>query len=436
MAINYKFLIFSALAVLIGPFFLNAGAFASTQDDIEAKSKQIEELVRQIERYQQQIDEKGKFSRTLGNEIEILNAKISQIQAEIRSLSLSIEKTGTEIDQTSGQIQEAEDKLAKHRAGLASSLKALDQTEQDNLLEIILKNDSLSVFFDSLNSLQVAQDNLRVAIGKVKELKTDLEEKREVLADQKKDLEYLKGIQEVEKRSVNSVRGEKNSLLKATKGEEAKFQELVKKSKSDIEKIRAQIFYLEQNGVSAEEAVKYAQLAAIALGIRPAFLLGILEIESGLGRNVGTGNWQKDMYECYLKLKKPQRAEQEKNAFLAIVNKLGLNPDTVKVSREPNYGCGGALGPAQFIPTTWLGYEEEVSRLTGHNPPSPWNVEDAFTASAIKLARAGANKQTKAGETAAAKAYISGKTTCSTRTCNYYTNAVLRKAEAIEKVMR
>ena len=421
---------------MLNPVFVNAQTNASVQDEIKTKSQQIQELQQQIEEYQRQIEEKGKFSKTLTNELDILNAKISQIQAEIRSLSLSIEQTGEEITSTTGQILETKNRLAKFRLALASSLRILDQVEQDNLVEIILKNKNFSSFFDSLNSLQIAQENLRVTIEEIKELKSDLENKGEELREQKKEFEYLKSIQEIEKKSSDQIRSNKKNILKATKGEETKFQQLVKKSKADIEKIKAQIFYLQQNGVSAEEAVKFAQLAAIAVDIRPAFLLGILEVESGLGRNVGTGNWLKDMYQCYLKLKKPERAEQEKNAFFAIVNKLGLNPDTVKVSREPNYGCGGALGPAQFIPTTWLGYEEDVARLTGHSPPNPWNVEDAFPASALKLSRAGATSKTRAGETAAAKAYISGKSTCFTQTCNYYANAVLRKATEIEDVIR
>ncbi len=419
----------AGLLIFLNPLFIDA----SVQEDIEIKNKQIDELRKQIDEYQSQIEQKNGLAKSLTNELDILNAKVSQIQAEIRSLSLSIDEAASEIDQTTAQIQDAEDKISKHRSGLASSLKTLDQTEQDNLMEIILKNETFSSFFNNLNNLQNTQENLKATIGKIKELKNDLKDKEDKLLEQKKELEGLKNIQQIEKRSAEAVRNDKKNLLKTTKGEEAKFQQLVKKSQADIEKIRAQVFYLQQNGVSAEEAVKFGQLAAIGVGIRPAFLLGILEIESGLGKNVGTGNWLDDMYQCYLRLKKPQRAEQEKNAFLEIVNKLGLNPETVKVSREPNYGCGGALGPAQFLPTTWLGYEADVARLTGHQPPNPWNIEDAFTASAIKLARAGADDKTRTAEIGAAKAYIGGKTTCSSRICNYYANAVLRKAAEIEQ---
>jgi membrane-bound lytic murein transglycosylase B len=129
------------------------------------------------------------------------------------------------------------------------------------------------------------------------------------------------------------------------------------------------------------------------------------------------------------------RAETEKNAFLQITSRLGLDPNSVKVSREPTYGCGGAMGPAQFIPSTWLAYEAEVARLTGHNPPSPWNTQDAFTAAAVKLARGGAT--TRAGEEGAARAYVGGSTKCGVgnpgHICTTYSRTVLQKAAEIEK---
>lgn len=91
------------------------------------------------------------------------------------------------------------------------------------------------------------------------------------------------------------------------------------------------------------------------------------------------------------------------------------------------------MGPAQFIPTTWLGYEADVIRITGHNPPSPWNFQDAFTASAVKLSRGGATSKDRAGEIRAAKAYISGNPVCATATCNNYANTIQQKAALIER---
>lgn len=408
-------------------------SFAALEDEIANRQKQIEELQRQIDEYQNQIETNRSQARTLETEINALNAQIHQIELTVRSLELSIGQTSDEISDTESKISEAENKINKHKQAIGQFLKITYENDQKTLTEILLANDNISDFFTALNNLRVNHEKLQLTIDEMQQLKVYLEEHQESLEEKRSEFERLRGLEAIERSSLSGTKNSKNKILKDTKGQEKKFQELVVKSQKDIEALRSQITYLEQNGVTAEEAVKFGQLSAIATGIRPAFLIAILEVESGLGKNVGKGNWMDDMYNCYKRLGKPSRAEAEKTAFLAIVAKLGLNPDTVKVSKEPNYGCGGALGPAQFLPSTWLGYEDQVARLTGHNPPNPWSIEDAFMASAIKLANGGATSKDKTGETRAAKAYISGKPSCTSRICNYYSSAVLRKATEIEK---
>lgn len=403
------------------------------EGEIEEKSKQIQELERQIQELAVQAEQKRKEARTLENEVGGLDSQIRIIELEVKKTQITISQTSEEITETSKKIQEAEETIGKHKSALAQAIRILNRNDNESLTEIIFKYDSLSDFFSNLYNIQTTQDSLKVSIQNIKVLKTDLEETKEELRSKKLELERYKLIQEIDKRSVNNAKKEKNNLLKETKGKESQFQKLIQQSKFDIERIKEQVFFLQQNGISVEDAVKFAQLSALRVGIRPAFLLAILEIESGLGKNVGKGNWLDDMYECYLRLRKPERAETEKAAFFAIISKLGLDPNSVKVSREPNYGCGGAIGPAQFIPSTWLAYEEEVARLTGHNPPNPWSIEDSFIASAIKLARGGASGKTTNDEDKAARIYISGKGSCRSRICNYYANAVKRKAEQIEK---
>ncbi|MEK7603927.1 MAG: lytic murein transglycosylase, partial [Patescibacteria group bacterium] len=94
---------------------------------------------------------------------------------------------------------------------------------------------------------------------------------------------------------------------------------------------------------------------------------------------------------------------------------------------------GGAMGPAQFIPSTWVGYIDEVAKLTGHSLPNPWNVEDAFIAAAVKLSKDGASSQNRAGEVAASKRYYCGSATSTKSGCINYANSVQRLADEIEK---
>ena len=107
---------------------------------------------------------------------------------------------------------------------------------------------------------------------------------------------------------------------------------------------------------------------------------------------------------------KPSRDHEP---FLAITAELGMDPDITPVScpmrdsRGNQIGWGGAMGPAQFIPSTWMGYKDKVSAVTGKSA-NPWDIRDAFIAAAIKLKAGGAG--TIDGEWAAAMIYFSGST--------------------------
>lgn len=426
----------------VGIFMMPHAVGASIQDEINQKQAQIQELQRQIDAYEAQAETAGAQSRTLQNEIAKLNAQIGQITAQIKQLNASIDQAGLEIRQTSDEISDAERTIALHRGALAQYLRITDQADQQSFAQIVLQNETLSDFFDYIHRLQLTQENISRNIQAVRQIQQSLDDYRNTLEGKKEELERLKGLTEIQQRGLATTKSSKNTILKETKGQEVKFQQLIKQTKQDLERLKAEMTYLQANGITVEDAVKYGQLAAIGAGIRPAFLLALLEIESHLGRNVGTGNWRDDMYLCYQRLanyytSKKQyylnRAETEKNAYFKVVTSLGLDPDTQKVSKEPSYGCGGAMGPAQFIPSTWLSYAESVMRLTGRSIASPWNTEDAFTAAAIKLARGGATSKTRAGEVAAAKSYIGGNPNCSQAICNSYANTVLQKATEIER---
>jgi len=162
--------------------------------------------------------------------------------------------------------------------------------------------------------------------------------------------------------------------------------------------------------VTFGEAVEIAKWASSHTGVRAAFLLAILTQESNLGKNVGTCNRAGDPPEkSWRMVMKPDRDQQP---FQQITTDLGLDIETTPVScpmrqNGKQVGWGGAMGPAQFIPSTWMGYKDKVAAITGKTA-DPWDIKDAFLASAIKLKAGGAG--TVQGEWAAAMRYFSGGT--------------------------
>lgn len=416
-------------------------AFAQERADLERQLQQLEEEAQTLDRSIQQTQ--GEV-RTLDNEVKTINAEVKRRELEIRRLTLAIRKTGIEIQQKSEGVALLTQKIGKSRAALAGSLFLLSTHEDDDGLSILLKHRSLSDFFSSVHSLERVQSDIQETLDVFKQDRATLEREKEVLEEKREEQRELQSLQEVERRFLAQKKAEKDELLRLTRGKEAIFQQLLKSKKRDIASLKSQLFYLEKTGVTAEEAVALADKAAKRTGIRTAFLLALLEVETGkqfedgvitVGSNLGTGTWKRDLYDCYVGLRKPKVAEAEKAAFFAITEGLGLDPDKMPVSRRPNYGCGGAMGPAQFLPTTWRRFEARVGTLTGHVPPNPWHVEDAFTAAALFLADSGAATQTVAGEIRAAKTYISGSPSCTRYICNTYSSRIISLARDIDKIL-
>jgi len=208
----------------------------------------------------------------------------------------------------------------------------------------------------------------------------------------------LKSLQQIQRRSLVSQQSNKTNLLGQTKGQEGNFQKLLAKAKADADSIKKQLYLLEGVGVSMPlyEAYQYAKKASDLTGVRPAFLLAVLKEESSWGEKVGTGTWRKDMH------------PRDQQAFLQICDTLNLDPNKTPVSKKPSYGWGGAMGPAQFLPSVWLAYADRVAQLTGHVPPDPWDIEDAFVAAGLKLAQGGASAQNDDAEWKAAQIYFAG----------------------------
>jgi len=140
-----------------------------------------------------------------------------------------------------------------------------------------------------------------------------------------------------------------------------------------------------------------------------------LKQESNIGQNVGR---------CYLKdtntgsgivvssgkyISQVMKPTRDVQPFLSITKELGRNPFETPISCPMSSGYGGAMGPAQFIPSTWVIYRDKVKAITG-KPADPWNIKDSFLAAALYLSDYGAAKRNYDSEWRAAMIYFSGTT--------------------------
>jgi membrane-bound lytic murein transglycosylase B len=260
------------------------------------------------------------------------------------------------------------------------------------------------------------------------------------LDNEKQDLENLVVIQNLQRRESSVIKKDKDWLLHLTETEYQKYLSERQERQQKATEIRSRIFELIgiPEAPTFGEAYEIAKYVSGITGVRPALLLAVLKQESNIGKNVG---------QCYLKnpstgsgvvvynsksVAKVMKPSRDVSPFLDITQALGRDPYNTPVSCPMSYGWGGAMGPAQFIPSTWKIYKDRLSNITG-KPGDPWNIKDAFLAAGLYLSDYGAVQQTYNGEWKAAMIYFSGT---SRRTqyngWGFYGDSVMRITEGYE----
>ncbi|OGZ27677.1 MAG: hypothetical protein A2365_03465 [Candidatus Nealsonbacteria bacterium RIFOXYB1_FULL_40_15] len=357
----------------------------------------------------------GEEKKTLQSKISSLQKKIQNLNYQIKQSNLIITDLTIQIGDTELSIEKTNEKIEEQKKNLSAVLRQINEEDQRPIVEIMFAEDNLSGFFDNVVALERLNLKGKEFLSTIKMLKGNLEGQKTSLDEEKGDLERMVEIQTLQKQESDKAKKEQEQYLKLTEQEYQKYLSQKQEVDKKASEIRARIFDL--IGVSKAptfgEAYEIAKQVEQLTGVRPAFLLAILTQESNLGKNVG---------QCYLKdpatgsgiviksgkvVSKVMSPTNDIKHFLTITQELGRDPYATPVSCPMSYGWGGAMGPAQFIPRTWIIYRERLAEING-KPADPWNIRDAFLAAGLYLSGYGAKKQNYEGELNAALSYFAG----------------------------
>ena len=409
---------FLMLLAFLAPAFSFAQTPIHDREQLEAELKVLED---EIELIEGDITKTQKEKKTLQNQISILRNQIRKVDLQITKSNTLIKDLRGQITDTTFSIGRTQEDIGVKKQQLAQLLQRLHQEDQRTIVEIILTGSTLSDFFNNLAGLQSLQDKNKELLDSTIDLSVYLEGQKGNLESEKHDEEHFVEIQILQKQESQYLTSQNQELLDVTKGRESEYQKLLANRQLQAQEIRSRIFELigVPDAPTFGEAVKIAEAIEQLTNVRAPFLLAVLTQESNIGKNVGR---------CYLKNEKTGDGEtingtfvrrvmkptRDVQPFLKITRELGRDPFNTAVSCPiPSVGgYGGAMGPAQFIPSTWIAYKDKIERLKG-SPGDPWNIRDAFLASGVYLADLKATRQTFEYEWCAAVSYFSGN--CSKR---------------------
>ncbi len=414
-------------------------AFAITPAEQDAIWRaELAQTEADIAKWQDILNNTKANTKSLQNEAALLNAKIKEAQANIKKKNIAIAQLGVDIQNRVKKIGALEEKINRGHESLAQLIRQTNQIDQTSLPEVVLGNENISEFFSDIDTFQIINRSLKDLFSQIRETKNLTEKEKEAL-DKKKDQELdTKASIEAQKKQVEVNEKEKQYLISVNKTQEKTYSQVIADRQAKANEIRSKLFKLAGGGAAIpfETALAYAQSAASRTGtsIEPAFVLAVLTQESNLGANVG---------KCYVTdinagtgtnttgtktFSNLMKAPRDTVPFMDILNRLGYSMEKTVVSCPIAgvAGYGGAMGPAQFIPSTWKIFEDRLKSALGRDS-NPWNAEDAFTASAMYLSDLGGASGTYSGEIrAACKYYGSGGSSCS------YGKSVMKLRDSIE----
>lgn len=430
--------IFLALAVLAA--LAPSGYRALAETDLSAREKELRQELERIEaeqaEIQKQLDAQRGETASYQRDVNILTGEIKQAQLKIDARTIEIKRLGKDIDLKSQTVAQLSDKLAQSQEDVGQLVRKMSQMDDLSLAEVVAADDTVTDFFGEYDSYVSIQASLGELIGDIRAVRGETEKERADLTDrQQKELDLRAEI-EAERKVIAAKEAEKKKLLAGSQASEATYQSQVAAKQKEAAAIRAALFQLrDTKGISFGDAVEYAKEAGKATGVRPAFILAILKQETDLGKNVGTCNRDGDPEEKSWRNIMPgpddNSSRDDQTIFLRITKALGLDPDTTPLSCPWGNGWGGAMGPSQFIPSTWAAYEARIAAAVGVKTPNPWNPEHAFTATAIYMSDLGAGAQSYTAERTAALKYYAGGNWSLPQNA-FYGNSVMSYAEGFQ----
>ena len=357
----------------------------------------------------------------------------------MKARSLVIAQLRVNIAEKVSKINSLSQKIEREHESLAQLLRNTNEFDDGTLVHLILSDNSVSNFYSDLESyasikqaVKASTEIIRGIKTETEIVKTDLETKQNAEIDAKVELENAQ-------KKVALSEAEKKQLLAISKQTEAAYQTLAREKKARADRIRAALFPLrDSQAIPFGTALMYAENAQKKTGVRPALVLAILQQESNMGANVGscvitnlsTGETKGVNYGTIF----PNGIHPTRDLPLlrAIVEGLGRNPLTTRVSCPlASGGYGGAMGPTQFIPSTWNSFQTRIANTLGKGLADPWNPEDAIMASSIYLGDLGASVGGFTAERTAALKYYAGSN-WNKKANAFYGNSVMQKTAVIQ----
>lgn len=252
----------------IGSFLLwQNGLFAQTTPSVtelpqqttkeqDENDKKIEELEKRAEIYRDIIDIKKKQSETLSGQLSVTDSNIAHVQTLIDINKRKIDDFNSQILRIEKQIKEKEDLMELQKKVLSKMMQSYYEASLSSPVVVYLNDDNLASFIVKKDRIAQTGDKMREMVISVKNIKAELEMQTEEVEKKKEEVVSARENLNEKSEDLEAIKLQKENLLTQTKGEEARYQQLLARVEAQKQELLDIDEFFAASGLSADSYPK------------------------------------------------------------------------------------------------------------------------------------------------------------------------------------
>lgn len=232
----------------LSPLFVRASDDVDQlRDTIAQKKAAIDSLNAQLSAYKTKINELSGKGASLQNDIALLENEIAMSQLDIAATQNQIDQENLELRIIDNQIKDAENELSQRRAMLSDILFAMNKTDAQSVLDVVLNIGSVSDIFDAAQQLTYVNADMKEAVQATELSRQDLATRQ---ADHEAKVASLGTVEQdlqTKTTALDIRRNAKEVLAQATQDSENQYRTLMSEIRSEQQSITNEVNQLQDS---------------------------------------------------------------------------------------------------------------------------------------------------------------------------------------------
>ena len=145
---------------------------SSSQSDKDYCRNELTQIETELANLVNQQKEQQKHTGTLKGDVDYLTSQIKALKTKIKARALIITQLKVDIKEKSNTIKSLSNKIDREHASLAQLIRNTNESDDENIVHLILSDESISNFYNDLESYASIKQAVKASADLIRGIKT------------------------------------------------------------------------------------------------------------------------------------------------------------------------------------------------------------------------------------------------------------------------